>query len=143
MEEERLATHLRHDHRPAARHHPAGDSLAQPVARALAGRFEAARGRDVEVPVVRVEEGDRRPQHAVRPPQDLEHAVEAGPEVKRAGEGLTHVEQRGEPPELARGISGAGSGGGREIGGGRCGDRAGHSGALSGQGNGNRGHGQA
>ena len=101
VEERRLLADARHDDRPAALDDLADDPLADAVAHRVRRRVEAVGGLDVQLAVV-VQQRDQAAHGAVMLGQDLEHAVQRRSKIQRARERLADLEQRGQPPRLAR-----------------------------------------
>jgi len=88
VQEHRLAADLRDDDRFAAFDDAAGDAFADLVADAIAGAIEAVGGFDLQLAGVFVQHDDGAADRAVMAAQHLEHTVEPGLEIDRAGERL-------------------------------------------------------
>ena len=101
VEERRLLAHARDDDRLAALDDLADDAFADAVAHRVRRRVEAVGGLDVQLAVV-VQQRDEAAHGAVVLRQDLEHAVQRRSQVQRARQRLADLEQRREPPRLAR-----------------------------------------
>ena len=112
IQEERLAAHPRHHHRPPALHHAAGDALTHAIAdlARVLGRG-AGRGLDHQIAGVLVLQDHAAGNRPVALLQDLEHPGQGGLEVQGRPEGLADLEQIGELADLGGGGSASHRGG--------------------------------